>query len=337
MAIDINTKELIWEHYLPTNCHRVNAPLCVAGDFLYLSAWGYFTSYNRLFALNRNTGEEVWNYDTGEWYDGWYPAAVVYNDIVYFPDGNSLNALNAQTGEVLWQFDVYGISHSAPAVDPETQSIFLTAYENANTFKVWYLDLATGEIKWQYQLRRDCSYPLVVSGNKVFVTDEYVSGQTYADYLAFDTSSGVLLWTYTRLVNTGVFPPVVNEAENLIYVADVADLAPSARITALNMDTKEVVWSHLERGDCWFSPILINNQLFMPCWSDKIKVFNALNGQFLREYNAIGPYDLQEIIAADSKLIASYDASFPDLDLIVCYQQKDKGADQIHFMEPDIE
>jgi len=75
----------------------------------------YFGSNDKhLYAVDINTGEEKWKFETG---DGGTHGLTGSGDIVYFgSDDYHLYALDAKTGEEKWKFKTGSCVYSSPAV-----------------------------------------------------------------------------------------------------------------------------------------------------------------------------------------------------------------------------
>ena len=134
------------------------------------------------YALNRNTGKELWSYPVPCVWGG--PA--VAGGVVYFngqPPDSWLFALNDRTGAVLWAFGGYPMN-SAPTV---VSGVVYFGSDNS----VYALNTSTGAALWSYTTGGLVwSSPAVANGVVYFGS---VDGNVYA----VNASTGSLLWSYT--------------------------------------------------------------------------------------------------------------------------------------------
>ena len=82
----------------------------VANGIVYVGA----NDVNEIYALNAQTGVQLWNFTTGS---GVYDCPAVAGGFVYFGSiDNSTYALNAETGALVWSYKTGNNIYSSPAV-----------------------------------------------------------------------------------------------------------------------------------------------------------------------------------------------------------------------------
>jgi outer membrane protein assembly factor BamB len=200
-AVDAITGDLKWKFYTTTHGSRV----AIADGIV------YFGAGKTCYAVNGQTGDEVWHREIGSWVH-WPPAVseglvyistakalyalnaetgdvkwtfgpllwadklpIVVEGLVYLTDGPGLQVIDAQNGEHVWCFDAPGkIRGLAPAVADGIVYFAQTGYYNWN--KLYALDAKTGALKHTIELR--ASAPPSVADGLLFVPS--YDGHLYA-------------------------------------------------------------------------------------------------------------------------------------------------------------
>jgi len=191
-AVDAITGDLKWKFYAKTRGRRVT----VADGIVYFGAAKTF------YALDAQTGDEVWHREIGSWVH--FPCAVsdglvyistgktvcalnaetgdvkwtfgpllwadkspvVVEGLLYLTDGPGLQVIDAQRGQHVWRFDAPGtIRGLAPAVADGIVYFAQTGYKSWN--KLYALDAKTGALKRTIELR--ASAPPSVADGLLFV------------------------------------------------------------------------------------------------------------------------------------------------------------------------
>jgi len=152
---------------------RVRSTPCIYGDRLF---FGTSSSDHSVFAVNKTTGQSIWNFTLQSYYEIAYSLAVA-DDIVYFASPSRyVYALNASTtpgsysetspGEiVLWrslQFTEYTLR--SPAVTND--KVFLTADHVLHA-----LNINNGLKLWSYDLTYAYDEGPVVADGRIFLAD----------------------------------------------------------------------------------------------------------------------------------------------------------------------
>ena len=156
-----------------TTSGRVRSTPCVYGDRLF---FGTHSGDHSVFAVNKTTGQSIWNFTLQSYYEITYSLAVA-NDVVYFASPTRyVYALNASIapgsysesspGEiVLWRSLLFTESTlRSPAVTDD--KVFLTANN-----VLYALNVNNGLKLWNYDLAYVYDEGPVVADGRVFVTD----------------------------------------------------------------------------------------------------------------------------------------------------------------------
>ena len=112
----------------------------------------YYGAYNgHCYALDMNTGEEIWDQHYCDWI-GSSPIIVPEKNILLIGMEHagktvkgSMAALNLKTGELLWQTHTQELLHTTAAYDGNGTVVW-----GSSDNKVYALDIDTGAIKWEF-------------------------------------------------------------------------------------------------------------------------------------------------------------------------------------------
>ena len=98
-----------------------------------------------LYAINGETGEQKWKYQTGEVV--WSSPAIGLDGTVYVGSRDKkLYVINGETGEKKWEYETGGDVVSSPAIGADG-----TVYVGSNDNKLRAIDGETGKKKWEYE------------------------------------------------------------------------------------------------------------------------------------------------------------------------------------------
>ena len=131
-ALDTQTGELNWSFRGDVG---TDTPPVVIGDVVYV------TAVNTAYALDLETGTELWKNSTGNFPARGF-APVIDNGMYYFAPDDHVFALNIATGEPAWTFSLDEMASTAPIV---ADGVVFVASESG----IFYaLDQQTGEVRW---------------------------------------------------------------------------------------------------------------------------------------------------------------------------------------------
>ena len=180
-AIDVDTGQEVWKFEAGGKISA--APLVAEGKVFF----GYTSSNLEYFALDKDTGELVWQKNFT-----WVFQGAAYNDgTVFFGDieGN-FRAVNPDNGNVLWTFSTTAGFFPNPAVDSSK------VYSGAHDGKYYAFDQATGNVVWSTMTGTGSggdpdSAAVVLWENHAYVQKQ---GNQIA---ALNLSNGNIDWTWT--------------------------------------------------------------------------------------------------------------------------------------------
>jgi len=215
----------------------ITATPAVVGNRIYFGSWD-----GNVYALNKNTGKLLWQYDTGtRIYSpgrklGIYASSVFADDILYVVSGRIL-AILADTGELLWEKTIG---------DPAT----------------------SGEYFW--------AAPLVADGRLYAAVSSGSETTARGRILCLDAMTGRELWTFFTVDNdvlggSLLAPPSLDTKTGILYAATgnpfnerPGSMKYSCSLVALDAKTGKLIWAdqvhpHDTRNlDLNCSPILVN-------------------------------------------------------------------------------
>lgn len=195
-----------------------------------------------LLALNRESGEEIWEFETE---DAVFSTPACDGEAVYFGSGDdNLYALDQKKGELKWKFQAEGSIYSSPAIKDdkvffgsvdghlyalkiEDGSViwkFRTdgdiysspavseslVYIGSNDYFMNAVDLATGKLRWRFETGG------IIRSSPVAVGDKLFFGSYDGSFYVLDRFTGKLLWNYET---KGMISSSPAYYEGRIYIA----------------------------------------------------------------------------------------------------------------------
>ena len=135
-----------------------------------------------VYALNANTGTEVWSYTTGNAI--WSPPAVVGGVVYVGSWDDNVYALSANTGAKIWSYTTGGYVDSSPAV------VGGTVYVGSLDGNVYALSANNGARIWEFTTGNGVGSSAAVVGGVVYIGSH--DGSVYA----LNASTGAKVWSY---------------------------------------------------------------------------------------------------------------------------------------------
>jgi outer membrane protein assembly factor BamB len=220
------------------------------------------------------TNEILWTAPvTGDIHE--FPTPVVVNGIVYYPQdssGDSLYALDAVTGEIIWK---YWTGYTDDAVTVCDGRVY-TASDS-----IWCLDALTGERIWAFGEADDAGGTPIVADNSVFCAADFWVDDSLVVY-RLDALSGEVEWS--RGI-TGVTVSCMGLWNNLLIVPTFSNIYDYPPLTALDIETGEVVWENFDSfGGYWdSSPVIVDDVVYITGYDCTPRAFDASSGDLIWE------------------------------------------------------
>jgi outer membrane protein assembly factor BamB len=239
-------------------------------------------NYFAVLALNANTGDLIWNYQTtGEPFG----APAVAFGWVYVAGGN-VYALDANSGALHWQWQPQtGSCQTSPTLVNGILYVVCGTYNHPAT--VYALNAATGTVMWQYVLSAVSNVPPAAASGMVYVTSQ--DGGVYA----LNGSTGVVIWSRQLGISPTPRPvPYVtygglSVANSAVYIeaADPNSRQRGYNVYALDANTGATIWKSPYVGGANTSPAIANGMVYVGTASG-LSALNASTGTTVWQYQA---------------------------------------------------
>ncbi len=307
--------ELLWEFVMENNV-EYNSPTVLDGT-------AYIADRNSVFAVDIDTGQEIWSVEITE-NTTINDSPQVVDEVLYIADQRrNIYAIDIHSGQILWtRDDEAATSNSRAQTTVYGDRIFVTTGADTNLNNGWIRALSTsdGEMLWEYETVNPVrgSHPVYADG--IVYAGDFI-GKIYA----INAETGEEEWTFdgshTRVNST----PTVHEG--VVYAA-ISQVLPDdgssdfpvydAYLYALDAGTGEQVWSeplveYVDAAGVFSSPTIIDNRLFIGLDANMVAV-DTQNGDILWSYETDARIDSSPTIADEVLFFASRDSYIYALD-----------------------
>ncbi len=218
---------------------KIVAPALQVGDIVYVG-----TADDHLLALNRSTGEELWDFEMGHavWGQPTYDDGVLYVANMDW----SVYALDPISGDVLWEQMLGGALPSKPIVDDST--VYVSSFDGS----VYALNRANGEIRWQAPAEG------VVWGAPTVDDDVVYFGDILGNIYKVDAASGMPIWSVASDVVIQASPVLAN---GMLFVASEVGTEdePTGALTAYSAVDGTQMWRTPTLVPLYTTPVVVND------------------------------------------------------------------------------
>ena len=265
VAIDRLTGETRWSFYtrLSKNGIHGSPTIDTERNLVYIGAYDGW-----LYAVNRETGEQVWNSRLGD-YIGSSP--TLYDGVVYIgvemraPDGY-LVGVDADNGREVFRSDKLGNHpHSTPTIDPESDCIFIG--ENNGYLHCYWL--ANQSERWSFKTGADIKSTAAILKGVVYITswDECL--------YAVNISTGYSIWAHSGR-GSSMSSPTLDPEKGIVYYGD-----HSGTLYAANTSTGRTIWRYQTDGRILSSPTLVTktHTVLVGSWDGHVYLLDSLSGE----------------------------------------------------------
>lgn len=290
IALDENNGSLIWETDLPLNYSstpfiNTNSPVVSNGKvFTCYGSLFSFPPQSRIFALNENTGEIIW--EKRFFTSSSYPSITVSDDKVIV-GGHFTNLLpisrlyvfDTDNGDLIWCKTMLGYYESTPVVLNNT--VFTAT---------------------------SCKTPVTIGFNAPLF-----SGRSRV--YAFDLNDGSKIWSTRIKGHVILSSPVVSNGKLFVPSTNIIGLFIwNHRVTSLDVDTGEKIWHYQimqnAYNSCWpasiSTPSVAYGKIFVNDASGFIIALDEVTGDMLWESEILEEIDVPSTCSSIPPVVADY-------------------------------
>ncbi|HZM25521.1 MAG TPA: PQQ-binding-like beta-propeller repeat protein [Anaerolineales bacterium] len=203
-ALDRLTGKKVWEKN--TGSHRgfVSSPAFSDGTL-------YFGVGPTFYALDAQSGQEVWTIQSKTWF---YGAALADHFVYVGNDDGYFYALNSKTGEEIWKSPLAGAGWSSPAIANGH------VYVGNRDQHLYAFDAQTGSELWKTELEDWATSDPLISDDVIYVgSGNHENHEGPRQLYALDARTGAELWKF-RADSRLLTAPALSA--NTIYVLSIS-------------------------------------------------------------------------------------------------------------------
>jgi eukaryotic-like serine/threonine-protein kinase len=239
-AQNLKTGKILWEKKLGD----LSSSPALSGDKIFVGV-----SNGTLWALNKITGEKIWEFNT-KYTIFSTPAcnssssSVMDEEIIYFGSTDGyLYALSSDSGSVKWKFKADGGIYSSPAI--KNGMIFFGSVDGC----LYALNLMDSSLVWKFQTQAD-----IYSSPAVTESLVYIGSNDYNMY-AVNQQTGELIWKF--------------KTEGLVHSSPIAvgDKlffgSYDGNFYVLNRFTGKLLWKYQTKGMISSSPAYYDGKIYI--------------------------------------------------------------------------
>lgn len=258
-ALDRNDGNVIWEK--PVKGEVLARPISSEDKLI------VYTASGNLQALNRNTGEDVWDVMLEVpplSLRGNSTPTIAHGAAILGDDTGHVNAYYINDGQLIWQQRIShpsGSTEIAKLNDVDSTPVIEgnLAYAIGYNGNVVALDLSNGQIVWRKEMGSTHSF--AVDSQHLFVVDQDDNVQ------AVSKNGGTVLWTQADLLHRQLTDPVLYE--NYIVLGDF-----EGYLYWLSKDNGEVVAkTQVSSSGLISKPIVVDNKVIVQAKNGDIYAF----------------------------------------------------------------
>ncbi|MDT8323795.1 MAG: PQQ-binding-like beta-propeller repeat protein [Bacteroidota bacterium] len=280
VAFDIASGSALWHFDIPGTKAAVDNVPAVAANLVLCGGQGGAA----LHALDRTTGELVWQVPTSSL----YARNTIIDGTAAYVCSDSILCVELADGSTRWRYPLR--AQTTPTVDDAAVYV-----DGAS--QLLALDKVTGQQRWSISAREQAFGHVVVDGQRLYVSDGM-------DVRCVDKRDGSVVWTvslpdltWISQLATGCFAL----GEDVLCVAPWEDTTGTTFIVGLDKNSGTQLWRHDFDGPGLFTPTVVGNTVYVVSWEDAILWgFDISSGDVLCHRNDGAYYE--QPIAAEGKL-----------------------------------
>lgn len=238
-------------------------------------------------AFDANTGDEVWQFLTGDTAvpdnappDSVDSSPIIADGVLYIGEGGygGLYALDPVTGVEQWRFDTHGATWASPtvaegAVFIASDAIFDVDQEDPAPSALYAIDPATGAERWHTEFgagENAFSTPAVANGTVVVAVTNPDTNTGY--YLAADAATGEERWRF--VLDKAPWEASPGAHGDLAYLTGGDDPA----LIAVDAATGEERWRYTTEMALYPNPVVTENVLFIQSQDGHLTALDPITG-----------------------------------------------------------
>jgi outer membrane protein assembly factor BamB len=241
----------------------------------------FFGASNKVYALNRTTGELIWNFTAEEAIKS---SPVVVDGLVFVgSDDKNIYALNGTNGNIIWNFTADDAIVSSPNI---AEGLVLIG---SNDFNLYALNQTNGQLVWNFTTTSQVKQSPAVAAELVFLGS---GDQMYA----LNLTSGSVLWQQMRSVESS--PAAI---DGFVFFGS------NTSMVSLNQTNGQLVWETSTGGVVDSSPAIAYGMVFFGCSNSIIYALNQTDGSLVWLYTTNGAVHSSPAIADGLLFVGSND------------------------------
>jgi outer membrane protein assembly factor BamB len=206
-----------------------------------------FSTYGVVYCLNRETGEEVWQFDDDGAMQQVFSSPCVAAGRLYIGEGLHENhdckfyCVDAATGQKLWHFQTTSHIESSPCVADGR------VYFGAGSAGIYCLDAITGAERWHFQNNLHIDASPKVSGKRVYAGSGVSRTQKETRVFCLDADSGGVIWQHPAKLPVWSAPCILGNRAffglgNGRY--DKSADRPAGAVLSVDVQTGKEIWCY---------------------------------------------------------------------------------------------
>ena len=239
-ALNLRTGKILWKKRLGDVS---SSPVLFRGKIFVGSSTGI------LWALNRNSGERIWEFETSASIistpacDGLSSSASGKGVICFGSTDGYLYALEQESGEIKWKFKTEGGIYSSPAI--KNGMVFFGSVDG----NIYALNIKDGSLMWKFKTQAN-----VYSSPAVAESLVYIGSNDYFMY-AVNQRTGKLDW---RFKTEGLVRSSPVAAGDKLFFGSYDGF-----FYVLNRFTGELLWKYQTKGMISSSPAYYDGKIYI--------------------------------------------------------------------------
>jgi eukaryotic-like serine/threonine-protein kinase len=271
-ALDLTSGDELWSF---TTGSLDSTPAVVDG-VVYAGGANGDESAGTLYAIDAETGAEVWRHETGYALSDSSPAVV--DGVIYIGGGNgeetagALYAIDATSGDEIWSFEATLPIWSSPAVGDDRVFVGGGGVD-ADNGAVYAVDLETGDEVWTF----------AVDDGTVSTTPAVVDGLVYVttrSLYALDSANGKPAWTVSD--DTLSYESAAAVIDDVVYVG-------GSTLSAFDAETGDVIWTNAEFDAFLASPVVADDVIYIGSYLGDLFAIDPATGDEIWSASVLAP------------------------------------------------